>query len=118
MGARDCEARVWAMFNRINSNMGQYLDYAMGKIEKRKFGYRMKQQTGFVLVAQSRSWLPDWIGGVYWFGVDDTYTTVFLPMCCGITKVPESYAEGNLGYITALAVILLKKVSFCKNLLP
>lgn len=53
------------------------------------------QQTGFALVAQSRSWLPDWIGGVYWFGVDDTYTSVFSPMYCGITKVPESYAEGN-----------------------
>ncbi len=30
------------------------------------------QQTGFSFVAQSRSWLPDPIGGVLWFGVDDT----------------------------------------------
>ncbi|MEI6899553.1 MAG: type I methionyl aminopeptidase, partial [Bacteroidota bacterium] len=53
------------------------------------------QQTGFVFVAQSRSWLPDWIGGIHWFGVDDTFTTVFSPMYCGITKVPKSFAEGN-----------------------
>jgi dipeptidase len=53
------------------------------------------QQTGFVFVAQSRSFLPDPIGGIFWFGVDDTYTTVFSPMYCGITKVPEAYAEGN-----------------------
>jgi dipeptidase len=161
-GARFCEARVWAMFNRINSQMGQYQDYAMGKFSKGKFGYatgRMPlwvkpdkkisvqdamnlmrdhyentkmdmnndigagpfglpirwrpmtwkvdsvgycheratstQQTGFVFVAQSRSWLPDPIGGILWFGVDDTYTTVFAPMYCGMNRVPESFAVGN-----------------------
>lgn len=53
------------------------------------------QQTGFSFVTQSRSYLPDHIGGILWFGVDDTYSTVYSPMYCGITKVPESYAEGN-----------------------
>ena len=53
------------------------------------------QQTGFSFVAQSRSWLPDPIGGIFWFGVDDTYSTVYTPMYCGITKVPENYAVGN-----------------------
>ncbi|HJW43167.1 MAG TPA: C69 family dipeptidase, partial [Geothrix sp.] len=36
------------------------------------------QQTGFSFVSQSRSWLPDAVGGVLWFGVDDTYTTVYV----------------------------------------
>ena len=31
-GSRFCEARVWAMFNRINSNMGKYLDYVKGNL--------------------------------------------------------------------------------------
>jgi dipeptidase len=53
------------------------------------------QQTGFSFVAQSRSWLPDPIGGILWFGVDDTYFTVYTPMYCGISKVPESFAVGN-----------------------
>jgi dipeptidase len=53
------------------------------------------QQTGFSFIAQSRSWLPDPIGGIFWFGVDDTYSTVYSPMYCGIKKVPEAYAEGN-----------------------
>ena len=52
------------------------------------------QQTGFVFVTQSRSWLADPIGGILWFGLDDTYSTVFMPMYCGITKVPETMAEG------------------------
>ena len=161
-GARACEARVWAMFNHVNSAMGQYQDYAMGHLSKGKWGYtsnRMPlwikpdkklsandvmnlmrdhyegtkmdmtndigagpfecpyrwrpmtwksdsvayvheravstQQTGFVFVAQSRSWLPDPVGGIFWFGLDDTYTTVFSPMYCGITKVPDAYKVGN-----------------------
>jgi len=53
------------------------------------------QQTGFSFVAQSRSWLPDPVGGIFWFGVDDTYFTVYSPMYCGITNVPVSYAVGN-----------------------
>lgn len=53
------------------------------------------QQTGFSFVAQSRAWLPDPIGGVLWFGVDDTYSTVYVPMYCGITKAPHSFAVGT-----------------------
>lgn len=53
------------------------------------------QQTGFSFVAQSRSWLPNPVGGILWFGVDDTYMTVYCPMYCGIIKAPPSYAEGN-----------------------
>lgn len=53
------------------------------------------QQTGFSFVAQARSWLPDPIGGVLWFSVDDTYSTVYVPMYCGISEVPKSYAVGT-----------------------
>lgn len=53
------------------------------------------QQTGFSFVAQSRSWLPDPVGGIFWFGVDDTFYTVYSPMYCGITRVPETFAVGN-----------------------
>jgi len=55
------------------------------------------QQTGFTFVSQSRSWLPDPVGGVFWYGVDDTYTTCYVPLYCGIDAVPESYAIGGLG---------------------
>jgi dipeptidase len=53
------------------------------------------QQTGFSFVAQARSWLPDPIGGVLWFGVDDTYSTVYFPVYAGVTRVPKSYAVGT-----------------------
>lgn len=53
------------------------------------------QQSGFVFTAQMRSWLPNPIGGVLWFGTDDADQTVFTPMYCSITEVPECYREGN-----------------------
>jgi dipeptidase len=53
------------------------------------------QQTGFVFVSQSRSWLPDPIGGILWFGVDDAKSTVFVPMYGSITRTPRAYAVGN-----------------------
>jgi dipeptidase len=155
VGARICDARVWAAFRRVADGMDKYTDYAMGiNLENRlplwvkpkeklsvhdvmglmrdyfqdtpmdmtkDFGsgpYQCivrwrplfweidsityfneratsTQQTGFSFVAQSRSWLPDPIGGLFWFGVDDTYSTVYSPMYCGIIKIPESYAKGN-----------------------
>ncbi|MBN1143025.1 MAG: C69 family dipeptidase [Bacteroidales bacterium] len=53
------------------------------------------QQTGFSFITQSRSWLPDPVGGILWFGVDDTYSTVYTPMYCGMNAVPPSFAKGN-----------------------
>jgi dipeptidase len=153
--ARFCDARVWSGFNMVNSEMGKYLDYAMGENLSNRLPLWIKpdnklspkdlmgmmrnyyqgtpmdmtkdvgagpygstvrwrpmewevdsvryiheraistQQTGFSFVAQSRSWLPDPVGGILWFGVDDTYYTVYTPMYCGINKVPETFAVGN-----------------------
>ncbi|NMC39830.1 MAG: dipeptidase, partial [Bacteroidales bacterium] len=154
-GARYCEARVWSGFNKVNSEMGKYLDYAMGENLKNRMPLWIKpdnkidlkdvmnmmrdyyqgtpmdmskdpgagpygstvrwrpmewkvdgvtylneraistQQTGFSFISQSRSYLPDPVGGILWFGVDDTFYTVYSPMYCGMTRVPESFAVGN-----------------------
>ena len=154
-GARFCEARVWSGFNKVNSTMGEYLNYAMGydltnrmplwikpdrklsledviglmrdyyqgtpmdmtkdvgagpylnTVRWRPMSWQVDghnylheraistQQTGFSFVTQSRSWLPDPVGGIIWFGVDDTYYTVYTPMYCGISAVPQSFAVGN-----------------------
>lgn len=53
------------------------------------------QQTGFTFVSQSRSWLPDAIGGILWFGVDDAASTVYFPMYTCSTKIPYAFAVGN-----------------------
>lgn len=53
------------------------------------------QQTGFSFVAQCRSWLPNEIGGIIWFGVDDAASTVYFPMYTSSTRVPHAFAKGN-----------------------
>jgi dipeptidase len=52
------------------------------------------QQTAFSFIAQSRKDLPDPIGGIIWFGVDDINSTVYVPMYAGIRKAPETFREG------------------------
>ena len=153
--ARFCEARVYSGFNKVNSSMKKYEDYAMGHNLENRMPLWVKpdkklsvqdviemmrdyfqdtpmdmtndvgagvngcivrwrpltweidsityfneraistQQTGFSFIAQSRNWLPDPVGGILWFGVDDTYSTVYTPMFCGISEVPEEFAAGN-----------------------
>jgi len=55
------------------------------------------QQTGFSWVSQSRRDMPDAVGGVLWYGVDDTWFTCYVPLYCGIDAVPGSFARGRLG---------------------
>lgn len=154
-GARACDARVYAMFNRIASGMQRYEAYAMGDLSAERLPlwvkpdhkidvkevmslmrdhfegtpmdmtqdpgagpfhcpYRWRpmefevngqkyvheratstQQTGFSFVAQCRGWLPNKVGGIIWFGVDDTYSTCYCPMYCGLTQVPICFEQGN-----------------------
>lgn len=54
------------------------------------------QQTAFSFISQSRDWLPDQIGGVYWYGLDDTYTSCYVPLYCCIDSLPRSFTVGNL----------------------
>jgi dipeptidase len=159
-GLRGCDARVYAMFNRVASGMQRYEKYAMGdptaermplwiqpdhKIDIREamnlmrdhyegtpmdmtkdlgagpfncpyrwrpMGFELDghsyiheratstQQTGFSFVAQCRGWLPSKVGGILWFGVDDTYSTVYTPMYCGITEIPLCFRQGNGDMLT------------------
>lgn len=53
------------------------------------------QQTGFSFVAQMRSWLPAYMGGILWFGVDDAYSSLYVPMYCGNKSIPNCYSIDN-----------------------
>lgn len=68
------------------------------KVDSVEYGHERPtatQQTGFTFVAQMRNWLPDYIGGILWFGMDDAATSIYVPMYCGINSVPECYRLGN-----------------------
>jgi dipeptidase len=167
-GARFCDARVFAGFNKVASGMEKYTAYIQGHVEhggadnfpvnrmplwvkpdklltvKDVIGmmrdhfegtpldmtkdigagpyqlpYRWRgltwkvdstsycneravstQQTGFSFVAQSRKWLPDPVGGIFWFGVDDSYSSCYVPIYCGIHEIPECFKVGNGDLLT------------------
>ena len=46
-------------------------------------------------MSQSRAWLPDPVGGLFWYGVDDAYTSCYVPLYCGIDALPKSYMGGS-----------------------
>ena len=47
------------------------------------------------MLAQCRGWLPDAVGGIYWFTPDDCYTSCFVPLYCGIDALPAAYQRGD-----------------------
>jgi dipeptidase len=53
------------------------------------------QQTAWSFVAQMRGYESAKAGGIFWFGVDDAASTVYVPMYSTITKVPNCFAQGN-----------------------
>lgn len=53
------------------------------------------QQSACVFIAQMRSWLPNEIGGVLWFGNDEPNMIAYTPIYCCIDRVPECYDEST-----------------------
>ncbi|MBN2071597.1 MAG: C69 family dipeptidase [Candidatus Krumholzibacteriota bacterium] len=59
---------------------------------------------GYGMVAQLRSWLPDPVGGIYWFFVDNQHVGAYVPIYTGVTQIhqayqvwdPEKYDEGSV----------------------
>jgi len=58
------------------------------------------QQTGWSFVAQLRPNLPAPIGGILWFGLDDSALSVHAPMYCGMKKIPSTFGETGLDMMT------------------
>jgi dipeptidase len=43
-----------------------------------------------------RSWLPDTLGGITYFNLDDATMVAYVPVYCGINRIPEPFrAENN-----------------------
>lgn len=51
------------------------------------------QQTSFTFVAQMRTFLPNAVGGVIWFGNDDANMVAFTPVYCCSTEAPACYTK-------------------------
>lgn len=49
----------------------------------------------YFFVSQARDWLPDDIGGLVWFGLDNPENSPFIPVYLGVEDVPESWKVLN-----------------------
>ena len=53
----------------------------------------------YSFVAQLRHWLPDAVGGVCWMSVDNPAQSPRIPIFCGTTQLPATFAHcGQKGY--------------------
>ena len=59
------------------------------KINRRRNVARARGEYG--MIAQLRDWLPNEVGGVYWFYVDNAFTSAYVPMYAGVTDVADCY---------------------------
>ena len=58
------------------------------------------QQAAFWLVGEARSWMPDEIGGIQWWSVDDAGTSCLTPIYSSSHVVPEVFRLGNGDMLT------------------
>jgi len=47
--------------------------------------------TMYATIIQCRDWLPDEIGGVVWLAQDNVATSIYVPIYCSVTDLPQSY---------------------------
>ncbi len=47
--------------------------------------------TMYATIIQCRDWLPDPIGGLVWLAMDCVATSVYVPVYCGVTDLPDPY---------------------------
>ncbi len=53
------------------------------------------QQSGMTMVCQMRSFLPDEVGGVTYFNMDDASMVAYVPVYCSINRVPAPFRREN-----------------------
>ncbi|MFW6131613.1 MAG: dipeptidase [Candidatus Aminicenantaceae bacterium] len=56
---------------------------------------RMVSRGGYGMVAQLRGWLPDPVGGIYWFYLDNQYVSTYVPIYAGAQEIDPLYKTYN-----------------------
>lgn len=89
-----------------------FMPYDMNKIFKINGGWGWRGErtiarwyTMYATIIQSRNWLPDEIGGVTWLAMDNVATSIYIPVYCSVSDLPEPYKTPGrpAGYTTESA---------------
>ena len=80
-----------------------FMPYDMNKVFKINGGWGWRGErpiarwyTMYATITQSRSWLPDAVGGLVWLAVDNVATAVYVPLYCGIRDVARPFKTPGL----------------------
>src|SRR5210317_1098597 len=59
----------------------------------------------YATIIQCRDWLPDEIGGVVWLALDNVASSIYIPVYCSVSDLPDSYKTPGRpnGYTTESA---------------
>jgi dipeptidase len=75
-----------------------FMPYDMNKVFKINGGWGSlgertiaRWYTMYATIIQCRSWLPDDIGGIVWFALDNVATSIYIPVFCGVSDLPQTY---------------------------
>ncbi len=75
-----------------------HLPYDMNKLFRINGGWGWRGErtiarwyTMYATIIQCRDWLPDEIGGVVWLAQDNVATSIYIPVYCSGSNLPESY---------------------------
>ncbi len=89
-----------------------FMPYDMNKVFKINGGWGWlgertiaRWYTMYATIIQCRDWLPDEIGGVVWLAQDNVASSIYIPVYCCATDLPESYKTPGRpnGYTTESA---------------
>jgi dipeptidase len=75
-----------------------FMPYDMNKIFDINGGWDWRGErtiarwyTMYATITQSRDWLPNEVGGVTWLAFDNVATSIYVPIYCSATDLPEPY---------------------------
>ena len=75
-----------------------HLPYDMNKLFRINGGWGWRGErtiarwyTMYATIIQCREWLPDEIGGLVWLAQDNVSTSIYIPVYCSGSDLPESY---------------------------
>jgi len=75
-----------------------FMPYDMNKIFNINGGWDWRGErtiarwyTMYATITQSRDWLPDEVGGVTWMALDNVASSIYIPVYCSVTDLPEPY---------------------------
>jgi dipeptidase len=96
----------------ISPMANPFMPYDMNKIFKINGGWGWMGErtiarwyTMYATIIQCRSWLPDDIGGIAWLALDNAATSIYIPVFCKVSDLPQTYkVDGRVtGYSTESA---------------